>query len=186
MDATINLTPHEVRVRGLNYPKDGLLGGDVVYPPHPSGPARAVGGGGGGGVKDERYPYGWTEEGAVVYGPPAYTAIAGLPPPEANVRAIIVSTIVAELLRKPEFAHLYRGTVLVPDSNPGSVVRDAQGHIVAVSGLLHYGGPAVRDSTGYLEGTPNPVHARSAAADAAFRAAHPGVVLHDLVRDPNK
>lgn len=125
---TVNLTPHEVRVVGRSR-------GEIVYPPFKGGPARAVA------AAEGNYPVGWTEEGAVVYMAPRYTGIAGLPVPEAKVRAIIVSTIVAELLAKPEFAHLYRGTVLVPDSNPASAIRDDKGHIVAVQGLLWYTGP---------------------------------------------
>lgn len=129
---TINLTPHAVNVVDT-------ADNTVVYPAYKGGPARAITG-------DEIHaaggnqPIAFTEEGSPIYPKPTYVGITGLPPPEAKVKAIIVSTIVADLL-VAQFGHLYKGTILVPDSGPGSAVRNAGGQIVAVKGFLYFGGP---------------------------------------------
>lgn len=141
---TINLTPHRVSVHSSHH------GEDHVYEPHVSGPARAMEYVVPPEKKDlPRYPVGWTEEGVVVYMPPEFIGVSNLPGPDSGVNTIIVSTIVADLLQTKRHSHLFTGTVLVPDSGPNSAKRNADGQITSVSGLLHRGGPAPRDSTGH-------------------------------------
>lgn len=131
---TLNLTPHAVNIM----PASGH-GENMTYQPHKSGPARGITE-----ADTQKQPtrtiFGRTAEGAPVYKKPEYVGISGLPMPDANVSAIIVSTIVADLLAV-KFPHLYYGTVYVPDGNPGSARRNKDGQIVAVGGVLYCGGP---------------------------------------------
>ena len=124
-----NLTPHEVVIR--------LDSGETIrIPPHHSGPARAIS------MEDavkRRHYVDLLENTIPLYPRPKYVAILGLPENSDKVKKIIVSETVARLLVDDyEMSWLYRGIILVPDTSPMSAIKDKDGKIVAVKGLIQY------------------------------------------------
>lgn len=73
--------------------------------------------------------------GVEVVGRPIYSGIEGLP--EDGSTPIIVSNIVAQYIFDLTFGN-WSGGIYVPDSSPGSVIRDSKGITVGVKRLIRY------------------------------------------------
>ena len=116
-----NYTPHDVNIVDEN-------GNVVITIPRSGKIAR---------VKQERRHVGFIniEGKQVPIVKTVYGEVEGLPEKPEEDKLYIVSTIVAQALsNKPE----WKNHLLVPDTGPGSVVRDKDGKIVGVRFLILY------------------------------------------------
>ena len=128
---TVNLTPHDITVLAdMPGSKTGLAARETYVPYGPV--VRATG--------KKRKRIDTTEDGVPLVAPPDFDGVSDLPD-EVNTEEymLIMSTMAAEALlaKRPDF----RAAVVVPDTGPESVVRDAKGQIKGVRRFIEMHNP---------------------------------------------